>query len=56
MPVERLVAHVVAAVDRHHRRLHGRDDAPAADAPAQQVTTAKRADANTVDVDAKTKS
>jgi sec-independent protein translocase protein TatA len=34
----------------------GGDDAPAADAPAQQVTTAKRADANTVDVDAKTKS
>jgi sec-independent protein translocase protein TatA len=28
----------------------------AAAAPAQQVTTAKRADANTVDVEAKTKS
>ncbi|KPF50252.1 preprotein translocase subunit TatA [beta proteobacterium AAP121] len=34
----------------------GGDDTPAADAPAQQVTTAKRADTNTVDVDAKTKS
>jgi len=34
----------------------GGEDAPAADAPAQQVTTAKRTDANTVDVDAKTKS
>ena len=33
----------------------GEDPAPA-DAPAQQVTTAKRSDANTVDVDAKTKS
>ncbi len=34
----------------------GGDATPAADAPAQQVTTAKRADTNTVDVDAKTKS
>jgi sec-independent protein translocase protein TatA len=34
----------------------GGEDPPAADAPAQQVTTAKRNDANTVDVDAKTKS
>ncbi|RVU47391.1 Sec-independent protein translocase subunit TatA [Rubrivivax rivuli] len=34
----------------------GGDDTPAADTPAQQVTTAKRSDANTVDVDAKTKS
>ena len=32
------------------------EDSAAADAPAQQVTTAKRSDANTVDVDAKTKS
>jgi sec-independent protein translocase protein TatA len=31
-------------------------EADAAAAPAQQVTTAKRADANTVDVEAKTKS
>jgi sec-independent protein translocase protein TatA len=30
-------------------------DAAAAAAPPQQVTTAKRADANTVDVEAKTK-
>jgi sec-independent protein translocase protein TatA len=30
--------------------------AAAADTPAQQVTTAKRNDTNTVDVDAKTKS
>ena len=34
----------------------GEDPAAPADAPAQQVTTAKRSDANTVDVDAKTKS
>lgn len=34
----------------------GGEDAPAADVPAQQVTTAKRTDTNTVDVDAKTKS
>ena len=34
----------------------GGEDPPPADAPAQQVTTAKRSDANTVDVDAKTKS
>ena len=32
------------------------EDSAAADSPAQQVTTAKRSDANTVDVDAKTKS
>jgi len=32
------------------------DAAAAPAAPAQQVTTAKRADANTVDVEAKTKS
>ncbi len=32
------------------------DDTAAAEAPAQQVTTAKRSDTNTVDVDAKTKS
>jgi sec-independent protein translocase protein TatA len=32
------------------------EDPAAADAPAQQVTTTKRADANTVDVDAKSKS
>jgi sec-independent protein translocase protein TatA len=32
------------------------DAAKAGTAPAQQVTTAKRADANTVDVEAKTKS
>jgi sec-independent protein translocase protein TatA len=31
-------------------------DAETAAAPAQQVTTAKRSDANTVDVEAKTKS
>lgn len=31
-------------------------DADAAAAPPQQVTTAKRADSNTVDVEAKTKS
>ena len=34
----------------------GGEDTPAADAPPQQVTTAKRTDTNTVDVDAKTKS
>ena len=34
----------------------GGEDPAAADAPPQQVTTAKRSDANTVDVDAKTKS
>jgi sec-independent protein translocase protein TatA len=32
------------------------DEAAAANAPAQQVTAAKRADTNTVDVEAKTKS
>jgi sec-independent protein translocase protein TatA len=32
------------------------EDPAAADAPAQQVTTTKRTDANTVDVDAKSKS
>jgi sec-independent protein translocase protein TatA len=32
------------------------DDADAAAAPPQQVTTANRADANTVDVEAKSKS
>ena len=34
----------------------GGEDPAAADVPAQQVTTAKRSDTNTVDVDAKTKS
>lgn len=34
----------------------GGEDGTPADAPAQQVTTAKRSDGNTVDVDAKTKS
>ena len=34
----------------------GEPEADAAAAPAQQVTTTKRADANTVDVEAKTKS
>ena len=34
----------------------GEPEADAAAAPPQQVTTAKRADANTVDVEAKTKS
>lgn len=35
---------------------NGADASAAADAPAQQVTTAKQADKNTVDVEAKTKS
>ena len=34
----------------------GGEDPAAAEAQAQQVTTVKRSDANTVDVDAKTKS
>ncbi len=34
----------------------GEGEADVANAPAQQVTTAKRADTNTVDVEAKTKS
>ena len=34
----------------------GEPEADAANAPAQQVTTAKRVDPNTVDVEAKTKS
>lgn len=34
----------------------GEGEADAANAPAQQVTTAKRTDTNTVDVEAKTKS
>ena len=34
----------------------GEPEGDAAAAPAQQVTTAKRADGNTVDVEAKTKS